>query len=95
MNARIAPPPICPGPKTLNGRTDVVGSPNSAWYAWAMCSPASFDTAYVQRASPTEPIVVTCASWTLNACWPNTSLVEKSTRRSTVSFAASAASSTL
>ncbi len=27
-----------------------------------MCSPASFDTAYVQRASPTDPIVVTCAS---------------------------------
>ena len=27
-----------------------------------MCSPASFETAYVQRASPTEPIVVTCAS---------------------------------
>ena len=26
-----------------------------------MCSPASFETAYVQRASPTEPIVVTCA----------------------------------
>ena len=25
-----------------------------------MCSPASFETAYVQRASPTEPIVVTC-----------------------------------
>ena len=26
-----------------------------------MCSPASFETAYVQRASPTEPIVVTLA----------------------------------
>ena len=50
-----------------------------------MCSPASFETAYVQRASPTEPIVVTCASCTLNACWPNTSLVEKSTSRSIVS----------
>ena len=27
-----------------------------------MCSPASFETAYVQRASPTEPIVVTLPS---------------------------------
>ena len=30
-----------------------------------MCSPASFETAYVQRASPTEPIVDTCPSCTL------------------------------
>ena len=60
-----------------------------------MCSPASFETAYVQRASPTEPIVVTCPSWTLNACWPNTSLVENSTSRSSVSRVASAASSAL
>ena len=30
-----------------------------------MCSPASFDTAYVQRASPTEPIVETWPSLTL------------------------------
>src|SRR6185312_15794492 len=60
-----------------------------------MCSPASFETAYVQRASPTEPIVVTCASWTLKAYWPKTSLVENSTIRSTVSFVASAASSAL
>ena len=61
MNARIAPPPICPGPKTLNGRTVTVGRPSSSWYACAMCSPASFETAYVQRASPTEPIVVDVA----------------------------------
>ena len=27
-----------------------------------MCSPASFETAYVQRASPTEPIVETWPS---------------------------------
>ena len=47
-----------------------------------MCSPASFDTAYVQRASPTLPIVETCPSLTLNACVPKTSLVEKSTKRS-------------
>ena len=37
------------------------GKPELEWYAWAMCSPASFETAYVQRASPTDPIVVTCA----------------------------------
>ena len=30
-----------------------------------MCSPASFETAYVQRASPTEPIVETWPSLTL------------------------------
>src|SRR5919199_370418 len=60
-----------------------------------MCSPASLETAYVQRASPTEPVVVTCVSPTLYAYVPNTSLVEKSTSRSTVSRAASAASSTL
>src|SRR5690348_7461201 len=60
-----------------------------------MCSPASFDTAYVQRASPTEPIVDTCPSLTLYACVPKTSLVEKSTKRSSVRSVASAASSTL
>ena len=70
MNARIAPPPIWPGPKTLNGRTETVGRPSSSWYACAMCSPASFETAYVQRASPTEPIVVTLPSSTLKACVP-------------------------
>ena len=60
-----------------------------------MCSPASFETAYVQRASPTEPIVVTLPSRELIACVPKTSLVENSTKRSSVSFVASAASSTL
>ena len=50
-----------------------------------MCSPASFETAYVQRASPTEPIVETWPSSTRNACVPKTSLVEKSTKRSSVS----------
>ena len=30
-----------------------------------MCSPASFETAYVQRASPTDPIVETWPSATL------------------------------
>src|SRR5690348_6234960 len=95
MNARIAPPPIWPGPYTLNGRTVTVGSPSSSWYACARCSPASFETAYVQRASPTEPIVETCPSFTLYACVPKTSLVEKSTSRSTVSCVATAASSTL
>ena len=60
-----------------------------------MCSPASFETAYVQRASPTEPIVETWPSLTLKACVPNTSLVEKSTKRSSVSSVASAASSAL
>ena len=54
-----------------------------------MCSPASFETAYVHRASPTEPIVVTWPSCTLKACWPNTSLVENSTSRSSVSRVAS------
>ena len=49
-----------------------------------MCSPASFETAYVQRASPTLPIVETWPSLTLNACVPKTSLVEKSTKRSSV-----------
>ena len=58
-----------------------------------MCSPASLETAYVQRASPTEPIVVTCPSPTLKACCPKTSLVENSTIRSSVSRVASAASS--
>ena len=60
-----------------------------------MCSPASFETAYVQRASPTEPIVETWPSLTLYACVPKTSLVEKSTMRSGVSSVATAASSTL
>ena len=60
-----------------------------------MCSPASFETAYVQRASPTEPIVETSPSVTRNACVPKTSLVEKSMKRSTVSSVPSAASSAL
>ena len=60
-----------------------------------MCSPASFETAYVQRASPTEPIVETWPSLTRKACVPKTSLVEKSMNRSSVSSVASAASSTL
>ena len=60
-----------------------------------MCSPASFETAYVQRASPTEPIVDTWPSLTLKACVPKTSLVEKSTKRSSESIVASAASSAL
>ena len=60
-----------------------------------MCSPASFETAYVQRASPTEPCVVALCSSTRNAYVPKTSLVENSISRSSVSFAASAASSTL
>ena len=60
-----------------------------------MCSPASFETAYVQRASPTEPIVETWPSVTLYACVPKTSLVEKSTKRSSVAAVASAASSAL
>src|SRR5919197_3342575 len=60
-----------------------------------MCSPASFETAYVQRASPTEPVAVICPSRTLYACGPKTSLVEKSTSRSSVCRVASAASSTL
>ena len=55
-----------------------------------MCSPASFETAYVQRASPTEPVTVTLVSATRNACVPKTSLVEKSTSRSSVSCVASA-----
>src|SRR5438128_1750158 len=49
-----------------------------------MYSPASFETAYVQRASPTEPPLVTCVSSTRYARVPNTSLVEKSTSRSSV-----------
>ena len=53
-----------------------------------MCSPASFETAYVQRASPTEPIVETCPSSTRKACVPKTSLVEKSTKRSRLSSVA-------
>src|SRR6476659_2810157 len=60
-----------------------------------MCSPASFETAYVQRASPTEPIVDTCPSSTFSACVPKTSLVEKSTKRSSDGSVASAASSAL
>ena len=60
-----------------------------------MCSPASFETAYVQRASPTEPCVVALVSSTRKAYVPNTSLVENSISRSTVSFVASAASSAL
>src|ERR687888_578091 len=60
-----------------------------------MCSPASFETAYVQRASPTEPVAVICPSRTLYACGPKTSLVEKSTSRSSESRVASAASRTL
>ena len=50
-----------------------------------MCSPASFETAYVHRASPTEPWVVALFSSTRNAYVPKTSLVENSTSRSTVS----------
>src|SRR5712671_329407 len=60
-----------------------------------MCSPASFETAYVQRASPTEPMVDTWPSRTLYACVPKTSLVEKSMSRSSVFCVATAASSTL
>src|SRR6266581_4521959 len=60
-----------------------------------MCSPASFETAYVQRVSPTDPIVETWPSATLYACVPKISLVEISTRRSTEPRVASAASSTL
>ena len=60
--------------------------PSSSWYACARCSPASFETAYVQRASPTEPIVETWPSFTLNACVPKTSLVEKSISRSSVAL---------
>ena len=60
-----------------------------------MCSPASFETAYVQRASPTEPIVETWPSSTRNACVPKTSLVEKSMKRSSVSSVPTAASSRL
>src|SRR6059058_4969689 len=60
-----------------------------------MCSPASFETAYVQRVSPTEPIVETWPSATLYAWVPKISLVEISTRRSTEPRVASAASSTL
>src|SRR5207247_10547642 len=90
----IAPRPACPGPYTLNGRTETVGSSNSSKYECARYSPASFDTAYVQRASPTEPWVVTCVSSTLYACVPKTSLVEKSISRS-ARPASCAASSTL
>ena len=79
----------------MNGLTETVGTPSSPWYACAMCSPASFETAYVQRASPTEPCEVTCSSSTLNANEPKTSLVENSITRSIVSFVASAASSAL
>ena len=60
-----------------------------------MCSPASLDTAYVQRASPTEPIDDESPSVTRKACVPKTSLVEKSMKRSTVSSVPSAASSAL
>ncbi len=60
-----------------------------------MCSPASLETAYVQRASPTDPIDVTCPSPTLKACCPNTSLVENSIRRSSVAAVARPASSAL
>src|SRR5438067_2701671 len=60
-----------------------------------MCSPASFETAYVQRVSPTEPIVETWPSATLYACVPKISLVEISTSRSIEPRVASAASSTL
>src|SRR6266550_1386202 len=60
-----------------------------------MCSPASFETAYVQRVSPTDPIVETWPSATLYACVPKISLVEISTKRSTEPRVASAASSTL
>ena len=59
-----------------------------------MCSPASFETAYVQRASPTDPVVVTLVSATRKAYVPKTSLVENSTSRSSP-CAAIAASSTL
>src|SRR6266571_3269658 len=79
----------------LKGRTVVAGSPNSSKYECAMYSPASFDTAYVQRASPTEPPLVTWVSSTRYARVPNTSLVEKSTKRSSVDCVACAASSTL
>jgi 4-oxalomesaconate tautomerase len=40
-----------------------------------MCSPASFETAYVQRVSPTDPIVETWPSATLYAWVPKISLV--------------------
>ncbi|HXK16074.1 MAG TPA: hypothetical protein VNH45_16200, partial [Gaiellaceae bacterium] len=77
----------------MNGRIEVDGSLYSSKYECAMYSPASFDTAYVQRASPTDPCEVTCVSSTLYACVPKTSLVEKSISRSIVP-ASCAASST-
>jgi len=49
----------------LNGRIVVDGSLYSSKYECARYSPASFETAYVQRASPTEPCDVTCVSSTL------------------------------
>src|SRR3989442_6527426 len=79
----------------LNGRTVHAGNPNSSKYECAMYSPASFETAYVQRASPTEPPLVTCVSSTRYACVPKTSLVEKSTRRASDDCVACAVSSTL
>src|ERR671935_60090 len=79
----------------LNGRSVVAGRPNSSKYECAMYSPASFETAYVQRASPTEPPLVTCVSSTRYARVPKTSLVEKSTNRSRVDCVACAASSAL
>ena len=56
MNARMAPADLA-RPVDVEGRTATVGSASSS--VRKSCSPASFETAYVQRASPTEPMVVT------------------------------------
>ena len=60
----------------------MAGSLRSLKYAIARCSSASFETAYVQRASPTTPITGLSVSLERNACEPKTSLVEKQTTRS-------------
>src|SRR5450759_1840392 len=86
MKICIAPSPVCPGPYTLKGLTVTQGSPYCLEYAFVKCSPASFDTAYVQRASPAEPATVLSSSEELNAIEPKTSDVEKSINLSFMSF---------
>ena len=81
MNARIAPPPIWPGPKTLNGRTVTVGQAELvvvgvrhvlAGELRDRVRPARLaDRADRGRRGPRRR---------LNACVPKTSLVEKSTK---------------
>ena len=96
MNARIAPPPIWPGPVDVerahgHGRQRRARRGTRAPCARRRASTRRTSSAPRRPSRSSRP----APRCTLNACVPKTSLVEKSTNRSSVSCVASAASSTL